>query len=153
MTVLDMIIIGLLVVAWAWGLGTPLLARRLGSLRPERMGTFHRQLGALSRRRLVGQEAPLGTVPPVLGRQQAARRRQIFLSLVISVVVSLLLAVTVGDIFVALHVTMDCLLVSYVALAVITGREQRQRRARVVPIRPNVMADRRPAYVRAAGDA
>jgi hypothetical protein len=147
---LDTSIIATLVLLWGWVLGKPLLVNRLGSLRRDRVGSF-RHLGALARG-ARHQDGPARRRNVAAARRQAARRRQVFLALVISAVTSLVLALALGDVFVTLHVTMDALLVAFVALAVATGRQRVQRNAKVVPLRPVAVGLQAP-YTRVAGEA
>jgi hypothetical protein len=151
MALLDSLIIAALVLLWGWVLGKPLVVNRLGSRRGG-VGSFHRGLRVLTRsQRLAGAGDTERYRHHLASRRQAARRRQVFLALVISVVVSLVLALALGDVFVTLHLTMDALLVGFVTLAVVSGRRQVRRRATVVPLRPTSPA--RPVrYAQAAGE-
>jgi hypothetical protein len=151
MALLDSLIIAALVLLWGWVLGKPLLVNRLGSRRRGGAGSFHRGLDALTRgQRLADGGAPQRYRNHLAARRSAARRRQVFLALVISVVVSLVLALALGDVFVTLNLMMDVLLAGFVGLAIFTGRQRVQRTAKVVPLRPTAMGLQAP-YARASG--
>ena len=149
---LDTLIVGGLVVLWGWLLGKPLLAHRLGSVRRGNNSSFHRQLAALRNGGPVAPRSAPSGLRPTSRRQQAARRRQIFLALVISVVVSLLLAVAFGGVFTTLQLVMDVLLVAYVSMALVAGRSHTPRPARVVPLRTGAVLRRQPAYARVVAE-
>ena len=152
MALLDSLIIAALVLLWGWALGKPLLVNRLGSRHRGGVGSFHRGLDALTRgQRLAHRGEDVRYRNHLASRRQAARRRQVFLALVISVVVSLVLALALGDVFVTLHLTMDALLVGFVALAVLTGRQRVHRAATVVPLRAPAVG-LSPRYARVAGE-
>jgi hypothetical protein len=150
---LDTLIIAGLVMVWGWVLGKPVLANLAGTLRRDPVGSFNRQLDVLGRAPHRSIALP-GVLPPSVraSRRQAARRRQIFLALVISVVTSLALAVVFGGVFTTLHLTMAALLIGYLALAYAAGRHNQHRSATVVRLRPAPEAAVAPHYARVSGD-
>jgi hypothetical protein len=157
MALLDSLIIAALVLLWGWVLGKPLVVNRLGSWRRGGVGSFHRGLRVLTRsQRLAGAGDTERYRHHLASRRQAARRRQVFLALVISVVVSLVLALALGDVFVTLHLTMDALLVGFVTLAVCrvadrSGVEPRWCRCVARRRRDPSATPRRPARSEPAG--
>jgi hypothetical protein len=150
LALLDTLIIAALVLGWGWVLGKPVLANLAGSMRRDPVGSFNRQLDVLGRAPRLAVAAPAARLPA--SRRQAARRRQVFLALVISVVTSLGMAVVFGGVFTTLHVVMDILLLSYLGLAAAAGRQAVRRSPNVVPLRPAPTVVFQPRYAPAAGD-
>ena len=149
MALLDTLIIAAMVLGWGWVLGKPVLANLFGSLRRDPVGSFTRQLDALGRAPRLAVTGPAAR--PSVRRSQAARRRQVFLALVIAAVTSLGLAVVFGGVFVTLHLVMDVLLVSFLGLAAVASRP-RERSATVVRLRPARPLTMQPRYARVAGE-
>jgi hypothetical protein len=154
--VLDTLIVAGLVLVWGWVLGKPFLAGLAGSLRRDPVGSFSRQLDVLGRapQQSLSSFGRAGLVSPGVqaARRQAARRRQIFLALVISVGTSLGLSIVFGGVFTTLFFVMTALLVGYLGLAAVAGRRQVDRRHNVVSLRPAPDTRLQPRYLRAAGD-
>ncbi len=126
--------VGSLWVAW---LVVPFV-RSLRKREPDSIGSFRQQLSAMGRapeevmlERSSG--AQLATSPSKWRSQPVhSRRRQIFLALCMSVVVSLIAAVIGGGLFVGLHLTMDVLLATFVAFANRAGGREVERRETVI---------------------
>lgn len=80
------------------------------------------------------------------------RRLQWLMALVMAAVVSLVLAVAVGGVFVWQHVLIDVLLVGYVALASRMGAIESERGSKVTNLRVVGSNEGQPSYLRAVGD-
>jgi hypothetical protein len=126
--------VGGLWIAW---LVVPFV-RSLRTREHDSIGSFRQQLTAMGRapeevilERSSGSQ--LATSPTKWRAQPVhSRRRQIFLALCISVVVSLVAAVIGGGLFVGLHLTMDVLLATFVAFANRAGGREVERRETVI---------------------
>ena len=79
------------------------------------------------------------------------RRRQVLLALTGAAFVTLLLALTLGGLWVAAHVAIDAALVAYVVLLVRFRQLAAERRTKIEPIRPPVN-EVAPATLQAAPD-
>lgn len=150
MALLDTLIIAAMVLLWGWVLGKPVLANLFGSMRRDPVGAFARQLDVLGGAPRLAMTGPGARSPS--RRRQAARRRQVFLALVVSVVTSLSLALVVGGVFTTLHLLMDVLLLSYLGLAAVVGGRQVSRAPNVVRLRPARPMPIQPRYARVSGD-
>jgi hypothetical protein len=136
---IPVIVIAALAAAWGWMLGVPLIKSLIQRDRSDSVGDFNRQLTQLAkapRRSLAvqrGQKERRSSFSPAAWRAQPARnrRRQVFLSLCISVVTSLLLGVAFGGIFWALHITMDVLFAGFLGLAARAGAIETEQRQKV----------------------
>jgi hypothetical protein len=126
--------VGSLWIAW---LVVPFI-RSLRTREHDSIGSFRRQLSAMGRapeevmleRSSGGQ---LATSPTKWRAQSAhSRRRQIFLALIMSVVVSLVLAVISGGLFVGVFLTMAVLLGTFVTFANRAGARELERREETV---------------------
>lgn len=129
-----LVAVGALWIAW---LVVPFI-RSLRTREHDSIGSFRQQLSAMGKApEEVMMErvstAQLATSPSKWRAQPVHnRRRQLFLALVMSVVVSLVAAVIWGGLFVGLHLTMDVLLVTFVAFANRAGARELERRETVV---------------------
>lgn len=166
MNLISSLVLLLLVVAWGWVLGRPLLQSLLSRSQRDPVGHFNRQLSvlgnaprqsnALSSHGMGGSSLgqPMGFSP--IRPSMKRRRLQWCMALVIAAVVSLGLAVTAGGIFVWQHLLLDALLIGYVALAARTGALERERAAKVTNLRvvgSNGSSSNaaQPSYLRAVG--
>ncbi len=133
----QLLIIAVVVSLWIAWLVVPFF-RSLRAREHDSIGSFRRQLSAMGRApEEVVLERHSGSqlaTSPARWRAQSphARRRQIFLALCMSVVVSLILAVIAGGLFVGLHLTMDVLLGTFVAFANRAGARELDRRGETV---------------------
>lgn len=126
--------VGSLWVAW---LVVPFV-RSLRAREHDSIGSFRQQLSAMGRapeevvlERTSGSQ--LATSPSKWRAQSAhSRRRQIFLALCMSVVISLVAAIIGGGLFVGLHLTMDVLLATFIAFANRAGAREVERRETVI---------------------
>ncbi len=136
---IPVIVIAALAAAWGWMLGVPLIKSLIQRDRTDSVGDFNRQLTQLAkapRRSLAvqnGEKERRTTFSPAAWRAQPAknRRRQVFLSLCISVVTSLLLGIAFGGIFWALQISMDVLLAGFIGLAARAGAIETEQRQKV----------------------
>jgi Mg2+/citrate symporter len=153
------IVLLLLVVAWGWVLGRPLLQSLLSKSHRDPVGHFNRQLSILGnaprQSSAMGQSNALGFSPQFASMQRSSmkrRRLQWFMALLMAAVVSLVLAVTVGGVFVWQHVLIDALLVGYVVLAARMGAIERERASKVTNLRVVGSNEGQPSYLRAVGE-
>lgn len=150
-----MIVLLLLLAAWGWVLGRPLLQSLLSKSQRDPVGHFNRQLSVLGN--APRQSTALGQSPLSPGFRPAQssmkrRRLQWFMALVMAAVVSLVLAVVVGGVFVWQHLLIDAFLVGYVALAARMGAIERERSSKVTNLRVVGSNEGQPSYLRAVGD-
>jgi hypothetical protein len=154
MPTISYVVLVLLVAAWTWVLGRPLLQNLFNSSHRDPVGHFNRQLSVLAQapqRSLV--EPPMGFAGSFKAQSAKRRRLQWFLGFVIAAVVSLVLAVVVGGVFVWQHLLIDGLLVGYVVYAARAGALERERSSKVTSLR--VVSARpasQPPFLRAVGD-
>ncbi len=133
----QMIIVTGVVGLWMAWLVVPFL-RSLRAQEHDSIGSFRQQLNAMGKAPeevLVERSSGghLATSPSKWRSQSVhARRRQIFGALVISAVVSLVLAVIMGGLLVGLHLTMDVMLATFVTFANRSGAREIDRRETVV---------------------
>jgi hypothetical protein len=153
MSLISTVVLILLVVAWGWVLGRPLLQSLLNRSHRDPVGHFNRQLSVLGQapRHSGGMSSSTITAP---SRNANKRRRlQWFMAFVIAAVVSLVLAVVFGGAFVWQHLLIDALLVGYVALAARMGALERERSAKVTNL--HLVGGQNagsPSYLRAVGE-
>ncbi len=74
------------------------------------------------------------------------------MALVMAALISLVLAVAIGGVFVWQHLLLDVLLFGYVALAARTGAIERERSSKVTSLRIVGSNEGQPSYLRAVGD-
>jgi len=86
------------------------------------------------------------------GSSMKRRRLQWFMALVMAALVSLVLAVAVGGVFIWQHVLIDVLLVGYVLLAARMGAIERERGSKVTNLPVMNTSGAQPSYLRAVGD-
>lgn len=154
----------ILAVIWAAVLIPPRLRARAEGRPADSIAGFRRHLGVLQR---TGPHAAIspsriaeGTIPfrrPTTSpaspyvfsatayadarrRQTQARRREVFMGLVISMVATLLLGL-MSHVFLMLHLALDVLFVGYVALLVHLRNlaEERSAKVRYLPARPRAV--------------
>ena len=152
MNTISYIVLILLVSAWAWVLGRPLVQNLLNSSHRDPVGHFNRQLSVLGQQQSAhhGPRAFAGNF-----QAQSAKRRRLqwFLGFVIAAMVSLVLAVAVGGSFIWQHLLLDVTLVGYVYYAARAGAAERERSAKVTNLR--VVGGRsmaQPTFLRAVGE-
>lgn len=168
----------ILAVIWAAVLIPPRLRARAEGRPADSIAGFRRHLGVLQRTGPHAAVSPSriaeGTIPfrrpaPVASspfvfsatgftearrRQTQARRREIFMGLVISMVATLLLGmVPAMHVFLMLHLALDVLFVGYVALLVHLRNlaSERSAKVRYLPARPHAIvagASAQPALLR-----
>ncbi len=133
----QMIIVTIVVGLWMAWLVVPFL-RSLRAQEHDSIGSFRQQLTAMGRApEEVLEERNSGShlaTSPAKWRSQSvqARRRQLFLALVFSAIVSLVLAVIARGLFVGLHLTLDVMLGTFVAFANRSGAREIDRRETVI---------------------
>ncbi|MFW2381134.1 MAG: hypothetical protein ACN4GZ_05190 [Acidimicrobiales bacterium] len=133
----QMLILAAVCSLWIAWLVVPFV-RSLRTREHDSIGSFRQQLTAMGRApEEVAYERASGgqlATSPAKWRAQSvhSRRRQIFLALCMSVVVSLVAAIIGGGIFVGLHLTMDVLLATFVAFANRAGAREVERRETVI---------------------
>lgn len=157
MSLISTIVLVLLVAAWGWVLGRPLLQSLLSQSQRDPVGHFNRQLSVLGnaprQSSAIGQPSALGQSFGANRRSSMKRRRlQWFMALVMAAVVSLVLAVVVGGVFVWQHLLIDALLIGYVVLAARMGAIERERASKVTNLRVVGSNDGQPSYLRAVGE-
>ncbi len=157
MSLISTIVLVLLVAAWGWVLGRPLLQSLLSQSHRDPVGHFNRQLSVLGnaprQSTAIGQTSALGQ-PIGFNRRSSMKRRRLqwFMALVMAAVVSLILAVMVGGVFIWQHLLIDALLVGYVVLAARMGAIERERASKVTNLRVVGSNEGQPSYLRAVGD-
>ncbi len=132
----QMLIVALVAGLWIAWLGVPFF-RSIFTREHDSIGSFRQQLSAMGRAPEEVLEERNGSqlaTSPSKWRAQPVhnRRRQIFLALCMSVVVSLVAAVIGGGLFVGLHLTMDVLFATFIAFANRSGARELERRETVV---------------------
>ena len=153
MSLISTLVLILLVVAWGWVLGRPLLQNLLNRSHRDPVGHFNRQLSILGQapRHSVGKSSSSFASP---SRTSMKRRRlQWFIGFVMAAAVSLVLAVVFGGVFVWQHLLIDVLLLAYIGLAARMGAVERERSAKVTNLR--VVGGQNsgsPSYLRAVGE-
>lgn len=153
MSLISTIVLVLLVAAWAWVLGRPLLQSLLNSSHRDPVGHFNRQLSVLGQAPRESARLGTGLAFPPARNTMKRRRLQWFMALVMAAIVSLLLAVVFGGAFVWQHLLIDALLVGYVIVAARIGAAERERAAKVTDLRiVGGQNSDRPSYLRAVGD-
>ena len=162
MSLISTVVLVLLVVAWGWVLGRPLLQNLLNSSHRDPVGHFNRQLSVLGQAprestRLAGTAGGGFSTGATFGASRSStmkkRRLQWFMALVMAAFVSLVLAVAFRGAFVWQHILLDILLVAYVAVAARVGAIERERAAKVTNLQ--IVGGRnhaQPSYLRAVGD-
>jgi hypothetical protein len=132
-----MLILAAVVSLWIAWLVVPFV-RSLRAREHDSIGSFRQQLTAMGRapEEVMLERATrsqLATSPAKWRAQPAHnRRRQIFLALCMSVVISLIAAIIGGGLFVGLHLTMDVLLATFLAFANRAGAREVERRETVI---------------------
>ena len=153
MSLISTVVLILLVVAWGWVLGRPLLQSLLNRSHRDPVGHFNRQLSVLGQApRHSGGMGP-STITAPSRNANKRRRLQWFMAFVIAAVVSLVLAVLFGGAFVWQHLLIDALLVGYVALAARMGALERERSAKVTNL--HLVGGQNagsPSYLQAVGE-
>lgn len=152
-----MIVLLLLLAAWGWVLGRPLLQSLLSKSQRDPVGHFNRQLSVLGnapRQSSALGQSPLGQPLGSRPAQSSMKRRRLqwFMALVMAAVVSLVLAVIFGGVFVWQHLLIDAFLIGYVALAARMGAIERERGSKVTNLRVVGSNEGQPSYLRAVGD-
>ena len=155
MSLISSVVLILLVSAWAWVLGRPVLQNLLNTSRRDPVGQFNRQLSVLGQ--APQQSLHIGSrgIAANFQAQSAKRRRlQWFLGFVMATAASLVLAIAFGGIFVWQHLMIDAFLVGYVAFAARAGALEHERSAKVTNLRvvPNTPAAVPAPFLRAVGD-
>lgn len=146
MPTFSIVVLLALLGAWTWVLGRPLLHALASRSQRDSIGQFHQQ------RSTLGQTPQFGYAPS--GRPSAAKRRRLqwFLALVMAAVVSGVLALTAGGLFVWQHLLIDVLLVGFVVMAARVGAIERERRAKVTNLRVVGSTAVPTQHLRAVGD-
>ena len=151
MSLISTIVLLLLVAAWGWVLGRPLLQSMLNRSQRDPVGHFNRQLSVLGNapRQSAAFAGPIAAGP---SRSMKRRRLQWFMALVMAAVVSLLLGLVLGGIFWWQHLLLDVLLVGYVALAARIGAAERERANKVTSLRLVGAEESSVRHLRAVGE-
>ncbi len=132
----QMLILAFVASLWIAWLVVPFL-RSLRAREHDSIGSFRQQLSAMGRAPeevIIERSGSQLATSPSKWRSQPVhnRRRQIFLALCISAVVSLVAAVIAGGLFVGVHLTIDVLLATFVAFANRAGARELERRETVI---------------------
>ncbi len=155
MNLISYIVLILLVSAWTWVLGRPLLQNLFNTSSRDPVGHFNRQRSVLAQAPQQSlQDARRGFAGSFQAQTAKRRRLQWFLGFVIAAVVSLVLAVVIGGIFIWQNLIIDAALVGYVYYAARAGAIEREQAAKVTNLR--IVGNRRsskPAFLRAVGDS
>ena len=155
MNMISYAVLILLVAAWAWGLGRPLLQNLLNSSRRDPVGHFTRQLSVLGRapEQSLRHGSPGFFNGGFKGQSAKHRRLQWFMGFVMAAGVSLVLAVVLGGAFVWQHLLIDAALLTYVFYAARAGAAERERAAKVTELRlVGPQSTVQPTFLRAVGD-
>ena len=158
MPLISTIVLLLLVVAWGWVLGRPLLQSLMSKSQRDPVGHFNRQLSVLGnapkQSAALGQPSGLGQPMGFSPARSSMKRRRLqwFMALVMAALVSLVLAVTLRGVFVWQHLLIDVLLVAYVGLAARMGAIERERGSKVTNLHVAGTNTGQPAYLRAVGE-
>jgi hypothetical protein len=136
-------LVGLILLAiWAAVLLPPWLQNRRERRPSDSIGSFRSQLATLQR---TAPGTPLGSgmtyMPVGLSRSEARRRRRdILFTLAAAAGVTLMLSLLLGTPVLVLHLLIDVLLVSYIALLVHTQQQatERARKVRYLPTQSQV---------------
>ncbi len=153
MNTISYVVLILLVSAWTWVLGRPLLQNLLNTSHRDPVGHFNRQLSVLGQAPQHSLQSPRAFAGGFQAQSAKSRRLQWFLGFVLAAFVSLVLAVLVGGVFVWQHLLIDLSLVGYVVYAARAGSLERERSAKVTILR--VVGNRsqaQPTFLRAVGD-
>jgi Mg2+/citrate symporter len=152
MSLISTVVLILLVAAWGWVLGRPLLQSMLNRSHRDPVGHFNRQLSVLGQ--APRHSATLGSSSIIAPSRNAMKRRRLqwFMAFVMAAVVSLVLAVAFRGVFVWQHLLIDGLLVAYVALAARMGAMERERSAKVTSLRVVGQNPGSSSYLRAVGE-
>ena len=152
MSLISTVVLILLVAAWGWVLGRPLLQSLLNRSHRDPVGHFNRQLSVLGQapRQSVGRP-PSSMMAPSRNTMKQ-RRLQWFMAFVMAAVASLVLAVVFRGVFVWQHLLIDGLLLAYVAVAARMGAMERERSAKVTNLRVVGQNSGSPSYLRAVGE-
>jgi hypothetical protein len=142
---------------WAWVLGRPLLQNLFNVARRDPVGHFSRQLSVLGRapERSLAQSSlttsPQATSGQAWGRQPATKRRlQLMMALVLSVMVSAVLAAVMQGIFVWQLGLLGLMLVTYFGLAARAGAYEAERGSKVTYL--NAGRTSNPVQIQAVGE-
>lgn len=153
MSLISTVVLVLLVAAWAWVLGRPLLQSLLNSSHRDPVGHFNRQLSVLGQAPRESVRLGSGLAFPRSRNAMKRRRLQWMMALAMAAVVSLVLALVFGGAFVWQHLLIDAMLVTYLIVASRIGAAERERAAKVTDLRiVGGQNQERPSYLRAVGD-
>jgi len=158
MSLISTVVLVLLVAAWGWVLGRPLLQNLLNKSHRDPVGHFNRQLSVLGQAPRESSRLGASNIGGGVGFTPARnsmkqRRLQWFMALVMAAVVSLFLAVVFRGAFVWQHLLIDGMLVAYVVVAARVGAIERERASKVTNLHVvGGQSQGQPPYLRAVGD-